>query len=144
MKAMKLSPRRKAASKLSKKLFGPKIIVRESSIPGAGLGVFAWRDLEADLVLGDYVGEECDEDADGDYVLYVSGYNSKGKEVEMCVDAENKETSNWSRYINSVRAGDGRVKNAKFFIRGSGISVKTIRPIKRGEEVLVDYGPEYW
>ena len=118
--------------------------MRESSIPGAGLGVFAWRDLEADLVLGDYVGEECDEDADGDYVLYVSGYNSKGKEVEMCVDAENKETSNWSRYINSVRAGDGRVKNAKFFIRGSGISVKTIRPIKRGEEVLVDYGPEYW
>jgi hypothetical protein len=140
--------KRSRVSRLSIQLSRPLIKIKDSSIPGAGLGAFVTRDVESGTHLGDYKGEKCKEEDDGDYVLYVSGYTLKGKEVEMCLDAQDPEKSNWTRYINSIKAGDGRVKNAKFFIRSTSrdvaIGVKTIRMISKGDEILVDYGAEYW
>ena len=137
---------RSEASRLSRRLFLPRpwITVQTSTIPGAGLGAFAGRDLNAGVLLGYYLGEPCSPDADGDYVLFVSGYNNAGQYVEKCVDAQDPAKSSWARFINGVKPGDGRVPNVKFAIRGRKIGVYTLRNIRRGEEFLVDYGPEYW
>lgn len=137
--------KRSEVSRVSRKLFGPKILIKPSLIPGAGDGAFAYKFIPKDTILGDYIGDECSEDSDGDYVLYVAGYNAYGEEIERCINAENKATSNWTRYINSIKQGDGRTKNAKFIVRGRDtVSVKTIKDIQAGEEILVDYGNEYW
>jgi hypothetical protein len=120
------------------------IFIAKSSIPGAGLGAFAALDIEKHAILGDYTGEECSVDDDGDYVLYIQGYDNRGNEVERCINAANPETSGWPRYLNSIMEGDGRVANCKFFINKSKISVKAIAFIPKGQELLVDYGREYF
>lgn len=119
------------------------IDIRTSSIPNAGQGAFATKLLYKGQILGDYTGKEVTEDADGDYVLMVQGYNSKGKEVNRFIDAEDPSSS-WPRYLNSIKRGDGRKKNCAFFINGDKVSVKTLREIQPGEELLVDYGHEYF
>ena len=129
------------------------IAIRLSSIAGAGWGAFADRDLRSDEVLGDYDGTLVDATASGPYVLAIEGYDEDGRDVQMCIDAADPATSSWPRFINSVRQGDGRVVNCRFFLRGRHrprrgevckVSVRTTRPIARGDELLLDYGNEYW
>jgi SET domain-containing protein len=119
------------------------IEIRKSSIYNAGKGAFALKLIKKGEIIGDYTGKEVDEDADGDYVLMIQGYNDKGKEVNRTIDAED-ESSGWPRYLNSVRKGDGLRKNCTFFLNGDKVSVKTLRDIQAGEELLVDYGHEYF
>ena len=64
--------------------------------------------------------------------------------MRKCVDAEDTRLSNWTRYINSVREGDGLIKNAQFKIVGNRIGVQAVRDIAKGTEILVDYGRDYW
>lgn len=116
------------------------VCIKDSSIVEAGLGAFASEDIPAGRVLGDYTGAIVPEDSEGDYVLMVQGYNDKGREVSVCIDAESTD-SGWPRYLNSVR--NGAKPNCKFFINGDKISVKSIRDISQGSELLVDYGPDY-
>ena len=126
------------------------ISIRTSLIPDAGLGAFATQKLYKNTILGDYTGEELDYEEDdddlinGDYVLMVQGYNNRGKEVFKVIDAKDPNKSDWPRYLNSVKRGDGKKENCKFFINGNKISVKTIRDIEIGEELLVNYGDEYF
>jgi SET domain-containing protein len=121
----------------------PIVELRNSSIEGAGIGVFATQSIEKDVVIGDYTGMEVDPETEGDYVLLIQGYDENGKEVLRCIDAQDKDHSGWPRYLNSVRRGDGLKKNCKFFINRDKISVKTTKDILSGEELLVDYGPDY-
>jgi SET domain-containing protein len=120
------------------------VYIAESKIPGAGLGAFAASNIEKHTVLGDYTGRECSSEDDGDYVLYIQGYDHKGREVEKCIDAADPKTSGWPRFLNSIKKGDGQVANCKFFINKDKISVKAIAFIRKGQELLVDYGHEYF
>lgn len=141
------------ASKLSRALFSPQqkyrignapISIRESLIPGAGLGAFAKQDIEANTFLGFYEGETCTDDDDGDYVLSISGYNARGDYITKCIDAEAlpwEGNTNWTRYINGIKT---ETRNVTFYIRGNKIGVKSIKKIRRGEELLLDYGSDYW
>jgi SET domain-containing protein len=58
--------------------------------------------------------------------------------VQKCVDAEVLRFSNWTRYLNSVRRGDGRIQNATFKIVGNRIGVQAVRDIRKGQEIFVD------
>ena len=121
------------------------ITIRDSTIEGAGSGAFAAEELVKGRYLGDYTGKELDpnsSEAEGDYVLFIQGYDSKGKEVLRCIDAVS-ETSDWPRFINSIREGDGLKANCKFFINRDKVSVQALRVIAIGEELLVDYGHDY-
>lgn len=122
----------------------PNVLIKESSIPGAGLGAFAAKPIFKNEILGDYTGRECTEDDDGDYVLLIEGYDSRGRRVNRCIDAQDPETSAWPRYLNSIRRGDGRVANCKFFINNTKVSVRAIVNIPAGTELLVNYGDEYF
>jgi len=44
--------------------------------------------------------------------------------------------------MNSVRRGDGLTQNAKFQIVGTRIGVVAIQDIRKGDEILVNYGDE--
>ena len=137
--------------KLPKRFQNENIIVKNSKIKGAGLGVFAARALPPNTHLGIYKGDKCTENDDGDYVLDVAinhkYKNGKTKLVKLCVNAENKKTSNWTRFINSVTTNK-HMKNVEFYIFGSEgkekIGVYTTTQISKGQELLLDYGDEYF
>jgi hypothetical protein len=125
--------------------------IKTSSIPGAGLGAFAKVNIPKDFVLGNYEGEKVSIHSEGDYVLYMEGYNDNGKFIKMCIDAKDPALSSWARYINGEKDGIPK-KNVKFFIRSfrrdgklaSCIGVQATRDIVRGEELITNYGPDYW
>lgn len=100
----------------------PSIEVKESPIHG--LGLFAAADLPEDIHLGNYEGQETDED--DTYVLWVE--REIGGEV-YGIDGKNE-----LRYLNhSPRP------NAEF----DGDQLYTLRPISKGEELTVHYGEEW-
>lgn len=121
------------------------VIVRKSNIPGAGNGVFAKKDIMKGEDLGYYTGEiiseeefhkRYDDEGYGEYVLYLSDPNKKGKFLYV----DSKYYSNWVSRINASRK-TGKRANVYWDTEGH---VFACRNIKEGEELLVNYGSEYW
>jgi hypothetical protein len=116
------------------------ISIGESSIKGAGKGVFAAADIPARRVLGWYRGRllsraELDAIYDGGratYVLFV------GK--NRYVDAVEPELRNWTALMNDTH-GTSLRPNCTFTHAGT---VKSLRRIRAGEELFVSYGKAYW
>ena len=124
--------------------------VQKSTIPGAGRGLFAYaRDgLPQDFNIpytGDLI-ELTPQQAGGPYVLQLR--KTAG------IDAARTNCS-VARWVNDPRGGvdaNGRPlkENCKFVIHTQRDSsqrvgaVRTLRPVERGEELLVKYGQDYW
>ena len=116
------------------------IEIRFSSIPGAGQGAFATRELAMHTVLGQYKGEvlTLTEVAarypDGASRAYLMDVGS-GRWHD-CIDPAQ---SNWLRYINSPH-NTGRAPNARLEINGV---IKTVQRVLPGQELLYSYGRTY-
>ena len=124
--------------------------VQKSTIPGAGRGLFAYgRDGLPQGFNIPYTGdliELAPQRAGGPYVLQLR--NDAG------IDAARTNCS-VARWVNDPRGGvdaSGRPlrENCKFVIHTQRDSsqrvgaVRTLRPVERGEELLVKYGQDYW
>lgn len=119
----------------------PGLAIRPSSIPGAGRGVFVHRQqpFRRGFRLGRYGGQRlsqrqlderyahdalaprCVQLADGTYV-------------------DDPHGQHWGSYVNDAR-GSGREPNVCLTADGHFV---TLRTLADGEELLVDYGDEYW
>lgn len=101
--------------------------------PVAGRGVF-WRGpkaLPARRRIGVYAGAvTAGNPADTTYTLNL------GPRTHV----DGRRRGNWTRFINDPR-GTGRAANVVFTPDGD---VRTLRAIRRGEELLIEYGPRYW
>jgi len=111
--------------------------VRKSQIPNAGYGLFAVRRFAKDTIIGHYTGKlyplsEVDK-LDRTYILC-----NTHKE---CVDASDPRSTPF-RYMNDPRNTRFRA-NVKF-TNGRKFPVKTMRLIRPGDELFVEYGDEYW
>lgn len=124
--------------------------VRPSSVPGAGRGLFAaWRDGLAKGHRIPYTGDAIalnDDEAGGPYVLQTR----QGAGIDAA-----RRNSGLGRWVNDPRGavdenGRARRANCEFVLhtpRGGGqriAAVRTLRPILKGEELLVRYGDDYW
>ncbi|XP_041466345.1 histone-lysine N-methyltransferase PRDM9-like [Lytechinus variegatus] len=115
------------------------LLVKQSSIPGAGKGVFATKFIPKGHRFGPY---------DGDIVDLETGYDS-GYSWEICtegkphhyVDSNSELTGNWMRYINCAR-NEGEQNLVAFQYLGE-IYYRTFKPICPGRELLVYYGEQY-
>lgn len=123
-------------------------IVGVSTIPGAGLGLFATRHYNTGEFVAVYNGEavyQClysRSQSDGEYVLEVS--------PEFVIDAK-KESAivtpfDTGRYICGTK--NKNLANCRYYITEYGkmfpvAYVMTTCEIRPGEEFLVDYGPAY-
>ena len=115
--------------------------IMKSTTPGAGFGLHAARDLPADTSI-DYTGDRVPlaSDADGGaYFLEIA----RGVGIDAA-----RTNAGEGRWCNDPRGTDATA-NAAFSLytppgKPRTACVRTLRPIKMGEEIMVKYGSGYW
>lgn len=124
------------------------LYVKESTIKGAGLGLFTDSPIRRGEIIVEYEGEkitwaECQrrnkaQEGLNPYFLYIS--------KNYCIDAQHTPEA-LGRYANDangyIRIAGLRNNAAYRVIKNKPYLVAT-RHIKAGEEILVSYGKEYW
>lgn len=113
--------------------------IRESTIPGAGLGLFAKVPIEIEETIGRYTGEiiTWDELLAGKYSGsdYIMALTSK-----LLIVGEGP-SANYTRYVNHSTS-----PNAFLIVstRWKTARLEAIKPIAPGDEIFFNYGEEYW
>jgi uncharacterized protein len=122
------------------------LLVKKSTLPQAGKGLFTSKRILKDEKIVEYKGEIIDwkeyekrvkEDRDG-YLFYINR--------KRCIDAFNTPQHK-ARYANDA-AGLSRVKglknNSVYEVFGNKCFIVATRNIEAGEEIFVSYSKDYW
>lgn len=113
--------------------------LKESSIPGIGLGLFTRRTIYKGDTIGPYTGivltdDEANEEpyCKSHYMLWV---------CKDCNIVSEGESACYTRYINH---SDN--PNTRFVVstRWKTARVEAIKRILQGQELFLDYGPWFW
>lgn len=100
-----------------------------------GLGLKALRKFKIEEEIIEYVGRHMsNEQLSGDANRYLFQLDEKNY-------IDGSDTSNLARYINHSCK-----PNAQAFLSSDEkrITIEAIKPIKRGDEIVIDYGQEYF
>lgn len=122
--------------------------IKTSLIPKSGKGVFTSQRLEAGIVLGAYKGkfiteEEYNALVDKDLWQYVMWFKDCAKPyLGNYVGADGRQEGNVFTRMNYAPANFQNVKFEKICEPPYAL-IKTLRVIEVGEELYVDYGPDY-
>lgn len=119
--------------------------VKLSIMPDAGRGLFARKSISANTVIGKYQGRciktlrEVYDLQDDQFVFVISGPDRKPQWID------GNAASNYLRFINGAKTG-GQQKcvNVEAYQYGGVLKFRTAREIVAGEELILDYGAEYW
>ena len=119
----------------------PEIKIKESVIPGAGMGAFSRTFIPKGTRIGPYTGEilnfdEIDGETDTSYMweIVVDG-------KRQYVDGKNEESATWMRFVNCAR--NVNEQNLVAYQYLGQIYYRTFRDIDPNMELLVWYGEEY-
>jgi hypothetical protein len=125
-------------------LLEKQLIVKRSTIPGAGKGLFTKKLIPKGTKITEYKGRITSwKDADhrngeNGYVYYVKRYH--------VIDALPYKSA-LARYANDAR-GLTRIKgitnNAEYIEEGLRVFIVAKKDIPANSEILVGYGKEYW
>ena len=122
------------------------LIIKKSTLPGAGKGLFTLNDIKKGKLICEYEGEritwaeatERNEENKGGYVYYINDNN--------CVDAWAYKNT-FGRYANDA-AGLTRLKgernNSIYDVVRNKVFIRATRNIAAGSEIFVSYGSAYW
>ena len=132
-----------------KKRNTPPMVIKLSNIPNSGNGLFTKENIEKGQHLGWYYGDiyESHPNNDSDYILEIqmkpcwvsaSIWNNK-KNKNMFIDGCPKDKS--LVFYKFSMLNHSNSPNVKFLQNGRIVS---LRKIINGEELLVNYGNEYW
>jgi len=146
---------------------GGELEVKESTLAGAGSGLFASKTLPKGAVLPPYQGAllspgEVRGRMRSPAMSYVwcpaasarkfqnissEGFarDGQGQEQTYCVDARLAAEGNLARYVNAAKdkAQCGAV-NVELCELGQVMYMRTTRPVQAGEELVTTYGAVYW
>ncbi len=122
------------------------LIVKKSTIPGSGKGLFTKRDIKKGERIVEYLGEvidwkECDIRAnkdEGGYVFFISR--------NKCIDAYHTPNE-LARYANDAKGltkVKGITNNCNYEIYKKSGWISATKDIKAGSELFVSYGAQYW
>jgi uncharacterized protein len=121
-----------------------KLLVKKSKLIGAGLGLFTKVSIAKGTRITEYKGrlqpwrEMKKADGHNGYLLRVNR--------SWVIDALPFKKS-LSRYANDARGlirVPGLQNNADYIVDGLRCYLEAKRSIRKGEEILVSYGREYW
>ena len=119
------------------------LFVKESTIPGAGKGLFTNTEIPKGARIVEYKGrrtvwKEVKNDSDNYYIYTINRNN--------VIDAR-KTLSALARYANDAK-GLTRIKgitnNSVYVNEGNRAFIEATKNIPAGSEILVDYTKEYW
>ena len=120
------------------------IEVKRSNLPGAGKGLFARYFIPKKTVIAEYKGRITtwaavkQDNASNGYLYYINRHH--------VIDARHYKKSK-ARYANDAR-GLQRIKgflnNAVYIEKNGRVFIESTRDIAPNEEILVNYGKEYW
>ncbi|MBX2898424.1 MAG: SET domain-containing protein [Cyclobacteriaceae bacterium] len=119
------------------------LLVKKSTLPQAGKGLFTTRTLRKGQQIIEYKGRLCKWKD----VKHTDGHNGYLLRVthRMAIDAQRTRAK--GRYANDA-GGSSRKKglrnNAEYVSYGTRCFIEATRTIKAGEEILVGYGRAYW
>lgn len=131
-------------SRLRKLPSNASVIIRKSQLPNAGYGLFARRNFRKGERITEYAGiRKYWESAKKD-----DGYNTYLLRVNRNVAVDARPTlQHPGRYANDAE-GFSRVNglhnNCEYLTYGNRCFIVSLRPIVRGEEILVGYSKAYW
>ncbi|MBN9296037.1 MAG: SET domain-containing protein-lysine N-methyltransferase [Filimonas sp.] len=119
-----------------------QLLVKTSTLPGAGKGLFTSKDIAKGDRIVEYKGKitswkEAAHEDNG-YIFYATRNH--------VIDARHFP-KHLARYANDAR-GIGRVKgkinNAEYVKKEGKVFIEATKNIPAGSEIFVSYGPEYW
>jgi uncharacterized protein len=121
-----------------------KLVVKKSTLPGAGKGLFTTVDIPKKKRIVEYKGTRTlwkdikDEDGKNGYIFYITSKN--------VIDAlPHKEAL--ARYANDARGlskVEGLRNNAEYIIDNGRCYIDAMRDIPAGSEIFVSYSLDYW
>lgn len=122
----------------------PQLYVDESTIPGAGQGLFTKVFIPKGTRIIQYTGRVTNwEDADHQDGLNAYIYFLTEDHV---IDASKRKKS-LGRYANDARGMKkikGLLNNSEYVEEGKKVYIDAAKDIPAGGEILVGYGKEYW
>jgi len=110
----------------------PKFQVKKSR-PGLGRGLFALHDIQKGEFIIEYTGRRIS-------TAYADTLKTRYLfEIDQTWTIDGSETSNVARYINHACN-----PNSECEVEDGQIYIYATRNIKKGEEITIDYGDEYF
>lgn len=118
--------------------------VKPSRLPGAGMGLFAKRSFKRGQRITEYKGrlrkwkDAAPEDGTNAYLMRVNRF--------WAIDAL-PATLTFGRYANDAAGTPGKSRsenNAIYVTEGVRCFLEADKDIQPGDEILVDYGIEFW
>lgn len=126
-------------------LLEKNLLVKKSSIPGAGKGLFTKVEIKKGTRIVEYKGQvvtwkEVEKMAD-DRNGYVFFFTNK-----YCIDAwkTKKGVAHYANDAKGIVRIEGIKNNAEYVTEKKRCFIEAMRDIPKGSEILVGYGAEYW
>jgi uncharacterized protein len=113
--------------------------IQPSTIRGAGLGLFSRVTIRAGDTIGQYTGKVIT-----DRQTYSPKYRDSLYVLWVCKDCNivgEGPLANHTRYINHAAKPNARIVTST---RWKKARIEAIKRIPPGQEVFIDYGPDYW
>lgn len=114
-------------------------IVKPSSVPNIGMGLFTKQTLYKGDTVGYYMGKiitdeqaESNKYVDSKYLLWIC--------KDWWIYGEGRE-SNYTRYINHSSKPNAELVTS---VRWKTARFKVLKTIPEGSEIFFDYGKDYW
>ena len=121
-----------------------QLVVKRSTIPDAGKGLFTRKFIPKGTRIVEYTGKITTwkdvnhDDGSNVYIYYLKRYH--------VIDARH-HTKVLARYANDARGlqrPKGFRNNSQYVNDENRIYIQALRDIDAGDEILVSYGKEYW
>ncbi|HCW08607.1 MAG TPA: SET domain-containing protein-lysine N-methyltransferase [Cytophagales bacterium] len=120
------------------------LIIKKSKLPNAGKGLFTKKDIAKGTRIVEYKGKL----RIWKEVKHLDGYNCYLMYItrNAVIDAQ-PFIKTFGRYANDAN-GFARVKglknNAEYVSEGNKCYIEALHSIKKGEEIFVSYGKDFW
>ncbi|MCC7400234.1 MAG: SET domain-containing protein [Chitinophagaceae bacterium] len=123
---------------------GIRLVVKRSSLPGAGKGLFTKSLIPAGTRIVEYKGrittwkEVKASESENNYIFYVNRNYVINAEPFKKLPGRYANDSRGLRKIRGVR------NNSVYVVVNGKVFIEATRDIFPGEEIFVDYGRDYW